>query len=93
VSRWSALAHLNVVFAAGASALLLARLADGFAVLFFPVGTLIYGLGRRFVSGRAAPNDARPHRAAGVFFVVAGLYVALQGAIELMALLGVSGEL
>jgi hypothetical protein len=92
VSRWSTLANLNAVFVMGASALLLARLAPGFAVLFIPVGALIYGLGRRFVSGRAVPDGARSHRAAGVFFVVAGLYVALQGAMELMVLLGVVDE-
>ncbi len=89
MSRWSTLAYLHTVFAMGAGALLLARLVPGFAVLFIPVGVLIHGLGRRFVSGRAVPEGARSHRAAGVFFVVAGLYVAFQGAMELMALLGV----
>jgi hypothetical protein len=93
VSRWSTLAHLNAVFAAGASALLLARLASGFAVLFIPVGTLIYALGRRFASGRGMPADGRSHRGAGVFFIVAGLYVAFQGAMALMGLLGVVEDL
>jgi hypothetical protein len=93
VSRWSTLAHLNAVFAAGASALLLARLATGFAVLFIPVGALIYGLGQRFVTGRGTPADGRSHRGTGVFFIVAGLYVAFQGAMTLMGLLGVVDEL
>jgi hypothetical protein len=93
VSRWSALAHLNAVFVAGAFALLLARTASGFAVLFVPVGALIYGLGRRFASGQAVPGGGRSHRGAGWFFVVAGLYVAFQGAMELMVVLGVVDEL
>ena len=93
MSRWSTLAHLNTVFAAGAGALMLARLTSGFAVLFIPVGALIYGLGLRFVTGRGAPADGRSHRGAGVFFLVAGLYVAFQGAMALMGLLGVVDEL
>lgn len=93
MSRLSTLAHLNAVFIAGAFALLLARLGTSFAVLFIPVGGLIYALGQRFATGRGAPQDDRSHRAAGVFFIVAGFYVAFQGAMALMMVLGVLDEL